>query len=207
MGILFRRCHITTVVNTDRPNPALNSDPACIVLRSFLSPCFLGSACRLGAGGDRLASFVRPLLTMRLIQSLFLAFASSLTWAQSTGSDCLSYEPTKVELTGEIILRPYFGPPNYGEDPKHDEKCIGIILRLAKPICVNGLDDLRVAESGVREIQLALHDNSSAQYQALKKAGLKGKFFVRGSLYHQFNGHHITLVLMSVDSIARAQAP
>ena len=33
------------------PNPPLNSDPACIVFRSFSSPCFLGSAQRLGAGG------------------------------------------------------------------------------------------------------------------------------------------------------------
>ena len=144
---------------------------------------------------------------MRLIQSLILAFASSLAWAQSAGTDCLAYEPTKVELTGKIVLRPYFGPPNYGEDPEHDEKCIGIVLRLAKPICVDGLDDLQVAESGVREIQLALLDNSWKQYQALKKAGVKGQFSVRGSLYHQFNGHHITLVLMSVDSIVRAKAP
>ena len=34
-----------------RPNPALNSDPACIVFRSLSAPRFLGSAHRLGAGG------------------------------------------------------------------------------------------------------------------------------------------------------------
>jgi len=33
------------------PNPPLNSDPACIVIRSFSSTGFLGSVQRLGAGG------------------------------------------------------------------------------------------------------------------------------------------------------------
>jgi len=33
------------------PNPPLNSDPACIVFRPYSSPCFLGSARRLGAIG------------------------------------------------------------------------------------------------------------------------------------------------------------
>jgi hypothetical protein len=34
-----------------RPNPQLNSDPACIAIRSLSTSCFLGSAHRLGAGG------------------------------------------------------------------------------------------------------------------------------------------------------------
>jgi hypothetical protein len=34
-----------------QPNPALNSDPACIVFRSFSSFVFLGFVHRLGAGG------------------------------------------------------------------------------------------------------------------------------------------------------------
>ena len=34
-----------------RPNPSLNSDPACIVLRSLSSTRFLGFVQRLGAGG------------------------------------------------------------------------------------------------------------------------------------------------------------
>ena len=42
-----------------RPNPSLNSDPACIAFRSLSSSRFLGSAQRLDAGGARLASFVR----------------------------------------------------------------------------------------------------------------------------------------------------
>ena len=34
-----------------RPNPPLNSDPACIVFRSLSASRFLGFAQRLGAGG------------------------------------------------------------------------------------------------------------------------------------------------------------
>ncbi len=37
--------------DSPRPNPPLNSDPACIALRSLSTSCFLGSAQRLGAGG------------------------------------------------------------------------------------------------------------------------------------------------------------
>ena len=44
----------------DRPNLALNSDPACTVPRSLSFTRFLGSALRLAAGRVRLASFVRP---------------------------------------------------------------------------------------------------------------------------------------------------
>jgi uncharacterized membrane protein len=46
-----------------RPNPVLNSDPACIVFCSFSSSRFLGFAQRFGAGGARLAPFVRPLMS------------------------------------------------------------------------------------------------------------------------------------------------
>ena len=67
------------VVST-KPNPPLNSDPACIALRSLSTSRFLGSAQRLGAGGARLASFVRWLLmaneptwhTIRTVHRTFL---------------------------------------------------------------------------------------------------------------------------------------
>ena len=35
----------------EQANPTLNSDPACVVLRSFSSFVFLGFVQRLGAGG------------------------------------------------------------------------------------------------------------------------------------------------------------
>src|SRR5512133_185187 len=38
-------------LNAYLPNPALNSDPACIAFRSLSASRFLGSAQRLGAGG------------------------------------------------------------------------------------------------------------------------------------------------------------
>ena len=40
-----------SILNNDRPNPALHSDPACIAFRSLSSFRFLGFAQRLGAGG------------------------------------------------------------------------------------------------------------------------------------------------------------
>ena len=49
---------------TSPPNLSLNPDPACIAFRSFSTSRFLGFAQRLGAGGARLASFVRPLMNL-----------------------------------------------------------------------------------------------------------------------------------------------
>jgi hypothetical protein len=61
-----------------RPNPPLNSDPACTAFRSFSSSRFLGSAQRLGAGG---AGWLHSLgLTMDKAKNavLWLGFLSIL---------------------------------------------------------------------------------------------------------------------------------
>jgi hypothetical protein len=45
------RCVFGLLLLGVRPNPLLNSDPACITFRSLSASRFLGSAHRLGAGG------------------------------------------------------------------------------------------------------------------------------------------------------------
>jgi len=46
-----RTSNILNPYVSQRSNPPLNSDPACIVFRSFSSSRFLGFVQRLGAGG------------------------------------------------------------------------------------------------------------------------------------------------------------
>jgi len=42
---------LLNTLHEERPNPALNPDPACIAFRSLSTSRFLGSARRLDAGG------------------------------------------------------------------------------------------------------------------------------------------------------------
>ena len=68
----------------------------------------------------------------------------------------MRYEPDTVRLTGRIERHMYYGPPNFGEDPAHDEKEVGFYLGLAAPICAEGGQDpeLNVPRRGVRREQV-----------------------------------------------------
>src|SRR5437762_130348 len=65
----------------------------------------------------------------------FIALAGSVQAAPRRSYD---YEPVVVELTGRIVWEMHYGPPNYGDDPKHDQKGNYPILMLDAPIDVRG---------------------------------------------------------------------
>lgn len=137
---------------------------------------------------------------MRLV---IFGFLFPFFYSPALAQDCLSYEPAKVTLIGHIVLRDAFGPPGYGEYPLHDEKRRNIILILEKPICVAGGVWASEPEFNVQEIQLALTRESWTQYQKLRQyVETKRRFAVRGSLYHQHTGYHVTNVLIFVDDIS-----
>ncbi len=110
----------------------------------------------------------------------------------------LSYEPTLVELKGRLTVKTYYGPPNYGEDPKVDAKEEQWILTLSDPVDIvrnaDATDDLHgPSVHNVTDIQLVLsgrHNNLIGKTVILK-----------GTLFHGFTGHHHTDVLMDVRSI------
>lgn len=80
-------------------------------------------------------------------------------------------------LRGNVVAEPFFGPPNYGEDPQTDQREVAYILRLARPITV-------VDSSGVRrtagEIQLIECVHSAVQRPVS----------VAGELDEGVSGHH-----------------
>jgi len=49
----------------------------------------------------------------------------------------LEYEPAVVELEGKLRVKTFYGPPNFGENPKTDLKERCWILSLDKPINVH----------------------------------------------------------------------
>ena len=59
----------------------------------------------------------QTLTTLTLILVVVFAFAGA-THAQR----CLSYEPEVVELDGQLVVQSKYGPPNFGEQPKTDQK-------------------------------------------------------------------------------------
>lgn len=110
----------------------------------------------------------------------------------------VDYEPAVVELKGRLIVRTYFGPPNFGENPRTDSKERTRILVLDRPINVRGRpdSDARINDTSVRnvrEVQLVFPKNAGS---------LIGKrVVVTGTLFHWFTGHHHKEVLVQVTSL------
>src|SRR5260370_41839008 len=48
----------------------------------------------------------------------------------------LHYEPEKVTLKGKVVSRTFYGPPNYGENPKTDSRESQYILILDSAVYV-----------------------------------------------------------------------
>jgi uncharacterized protein YecT (DUF1311 family) len=111
----------------------------------------------------------------------------------------LSYEPATVELEGRLVTQLKYGPPNYGEQPKTDQKGKVPILVLTDPINVRGVPGhFYNAESveGIRQIQLAFINIAPVYKELIGK-----DVIVKGTLFHAHTGHHYTDVVLDVRSI------
>jgi hypothetical protein len=118
---------------------------------------------------------------------------------------CLHYGDT-VKLEGTLSKRVAYGPPGYGEDPKHDHpKYFTYVLHLEKPICVvppkdptgkfSGGDDSPIYQ--VEAIQI--WNNSPfflVQTSTDKKWINKKHISVSGELYSWYMAWHVTPVLI-----------
>jgi hypothetical protein len=112
----------------------------------------------------------------------------------------LKYEPEKVTLTGRVVYRTFYGPPNYGETPKLDSRETQPILLLDAPVDVIGTagtanDEFNQTERGVKAITLV----SDRSLRSLTRQ----RVVVQGTLFHAHTGHHHTKVLMATSSVKR----
>jgi hypothetical protein len=117
----------------------------------------------------------------------------------ASAEQCLQYEPETVTIQGSVFLKPAYGPPGFGEDPRHDAREDYLALTLDTPMCVTASSKPQtedVAESAIKTVQLVFR-NSEAFRRAKHWVGKKTS--VTGSLYHGFTGHHHTTVLLKVD--------
>ncbi len=114
----------------------------------------------------------------------------------------LDYEPAVVELAGKLVVEHKYGPPNYGENPKTDQKVRVPILTLSEPINVRGDPKSQINDSmsveGATRIQLVFVVGGPDWKQSIEK-----KVRVKGTLFHAITGHHYTAVLVEVQEIQK----
>jgi len=113
----------------------------------------------------------------------------------------LHYEPEGVTLTGRVVTRTFYGPPNYGENPKTDSKESQYILLLDSPIDViaTGNDPIDQTERRITRLTLVVFDFKKNPVEPL----IGKRVRVEGTLFHAHTGHHHTKVLIIVSSIKR----
>ena len=111
----------------------------------------------------------------------------------------LSYEPEVMELDGRLVIESKFGPPNFGEQPKTDEKVrvpVLVLSNRANMLADSGDDPNAKSVYDVRQIQLAFPSSDTAHNALIGK-----QVVVTGTLFHAHTGHHYTEVVMNVQSI------
>jgi uncharacterized protein YecT (DUF1311 family) len=136
---------------------------------------------------------------MKHILVLLVVITAAHLGALAQSQRWLSYEPATVELEGRLVTRWKYGPPNYGEQPKTDEKVKVPILVLDYAVNVRGkAGDLINAESveGVKQVQLGFAYGETAHKQLIGK-----DVVATGTLFHAHTGHHYTDVVLMVRSI------
>ena len=114
----------------------------------------------------------------------------------------LHYWPEEITLTGRVVYRTFYGPPNYGENPKTDSRESQYILILDSAVdVVAGSDPTDQTERSVRRMTLVVHDFAAHPVRPL----LGRRVLIEGTLFHAITGHHHTRVLITVSSIKRAK--
>ncbi|SRR5713226_8118465 len=111
----------------------------------------------------------------------------------------LHYWPEKVTLTGRVVYRTFYGPPNYGENPKTDSRETQDILLLDSAVDVIATGNDQMAQTERRVTRITLVIDHSIKHLIGKRV------MIEGTLFHAHTGHHHTKVLVTVSSIKRAR--
>jgi len=135
------------------------------------------------------------------IITVITLISTNSTMNQSTPqSQCLSYEPAVVTLSGTLVRKTFPGPPNYESVKKGDIPETSWFLDLPESVCVNESKtepELNPQQNDIREIQLVVKPQ---QYQQHK--GIVGKkVLATGTLFGEHTGHHHTPVLLTVRTL------
>ena len=135
----------------------------------------------------------------------FLLFflLSPLSFANNS---VLTYGHSVVELKGTLDLQTFPGPPNYESIQDGDAIERHFYLKLDKSIDVllkkeNSDIENPENERNVNIIQLSIAEKDDKLWNRLQKLGKGGHVQIEGTLFHRFNGHHHSRILMVVTGI------
>jgi Domain of unknown function (DUF4431) len=118
-------------------------------------------------------------------------------------SECLSYDPSVVTLSGTLVRKTFPGPPNYESVKKGDKPETSWLLDFPESVCVNEdkvEPDLNPKRSAVREIQLVLQPQQYGQHKSLVGTPV----IATGTLFGEHTAHHHTPVLLMVRTLEGA---
>jgi len=102
-------------------------------------------------------------------------------------------------ISGKVQKVKFFGPPGYGDDPKHDQKLTAYILKLSEPIKVIENDQNKFNYTAeTTEVQLSSFD---FQKEIEKAAQDQQIISIVGEFFSAHTGYHIRDLLMLVKSV------
>jgi hypothetical protein len=120
---------------------------------------------------------------------------------QAADATCVKFEPAITTLRGTVVPTMFYGPPNFGEYPKHDQRGIYPVLRLDKPVRICTLtnnDGDMTSNKIVREMQMIFYEGPLGR-------NWNGKHvLVHAKLFPWDNAFHHTPVMLSVVSIGES---
>lgn len=115
------------------------------------------------------------------------------------------YEPSVVELTGRLKRETFPGAPNYESIKNGDEIETHYYLSLDQKIdVIKNIDDksTNINDESVMDVSvLQLVIGNDSDWATLKKAGVRARVKIKGTLFKRHTGHHHSRVLFEVQNI------
>ena len=136
-----------------------------------------------------------------------LAFVMMALPQQTVGQAALEPEGKPVALTGKVSLVHGYGPPGWGEDPKHDARIVYWVIDL--PTAINTPCEPEHPEWAAIDCQstkrLRLIIEGHDQLLAEAKATQGRRAIVTGVLHRQETAGEMTPIYMDVTNISPLQ--
>jgi hypothetical protein len=127
---------------------------------------------------------------------LYLFFSLTSNGYGQNDYQIIDYE--KIEIKGKIIIKTFYGPPNYGENPETDKKEEYYFLILNEPIEI--ISDSYVGP--IYELQIVFRNYNHMQLITLDNQD----YIIKGQLFPQQSGHHHSDIYVYTDEILMVEA-
>jgi hypothetical protein len=129
---------------------------------------------------------------------LLAALAISVS-TQSAAAGCIEFDKQTVSLHGRVVPTQFYGPPNFGADPKHDRRDIVALLVLDRPIWTCDVPVSKVGHGGkyrAQKLEMVFSDPPYGKQWNGKRV------VATGTLYPWDNALQYTPVLLWIKHVA-----